>query len=192
MAYLLYDDDIKELVRQETEAAWKSGKLDIKFLCANCPNMEAIFNEALRLNGGAMVSRVVLERTTIGGKDLLPGSSILIPSRQLHTNEDVWGSNVREFEAARFLKKKSLARHSSFRPFGGGSTYCPGRVLAKEEVYGFVAILLHRYDMKLADDPSHGGRKSPFPRLNDTTPALGITGPLKNMDVVVEMTNMLG
>lgn len=192
MAYLLYDDEIKELVRQETEAAWKSGKLDIKFLCANCPNLEAIFNEALRLNGGAMVSRVVLERTMIGGKDLLPGSSILIPSRQLHTNEDVWGSNVREFEATRFLKKKSLARHSSFRPFGGGSTYCPGRVLAKEEVYGFVAILFHRFNMELADVATDGRKKPPFPRLNDTTPALGITGPLKSMDVIVDMTDASG
>ncbi|KAI8944156.1 cytochrome P450 [Xylaria longipes] len=153
LAYLLYDGNLFKLVKSETEAAWYSGKLDIKHLCCNCPNLEAVFYEALRLNGGAMVSRVVLEQTTIGGKILKPGDSILIPSRQLHTNECVWGEDVRAFNAKRFLKNKALARHSSFRPFGGGLTYCPGRVLAKEEVYGFVAIMMHRFDMQLAPAP---------------------------------------
>lgn len=176
-----------KLVREETEAAWQSGQLDIKYLCANCPNLEAIFHESLRLNGGAMVSRVVLEKTTVGGKTLQPGNSILIPSRQLHTNEKVWGENVREFDAQRFLKQKSLARHSSFRPFGGGLTYCPGRVLAKQEVYGLIAILFHHYDMTIAQSPA-----PPFPKLNDTTPALGITGPLKSMDIMVEISQREG
>ncbi|OTB08911.1 hypothetical protein M426DRAFT_70836 [Hypoxylon sp. CI-4A] len=189
LAYLVYDDSLKELISQETEAAWKYGVLDIKYLCANCPNLEAIFNEALRLNGGAMVSRVVLQEALLGNKVLQPGNSIIIPSRQLHTNENVWGPNVREFEATRFLKKKSLARHSSFRPFGGGSTYCPGRVLAKEEVYGFVAVLFHRFDIKLAKLEGDKGQMPPFPRLNNTTPALGITGPLKNMDVTIEVVS---
>lgn len=84
--------------------------------------------------------------------------------------------------------KKSLVRHPSFRPFGGGATYCPGRVLAKEEVYGFLAILLHRLEMKLSDRPGQGRLKQPFPRMNDTTPALGITGPVTSMDVLVDLT----
>ncbi|KAH9905725.1 cytochrome P450 [Xylariomycetidae sp. FL2044] len=186
IAHLLYDEALLAAVKQETEQAWPGGELDIKHLCANCPQLESLFHEALRLNGGAMVSRVVLRETVVGGKTLSPGNAVLMPSRQLHTNEDVWGDTVRDFDPARFLgKKKSLARHSSFRPFGGGATYCPGRVLAKEEVYGFVAILLHRFDIKLA---TRYGEKPPFPRLNDTTPALGITGPLKSMDVMVDVT----
>ncbi|KAJ2999271.1 hypothetical protein NUW58_g45 [Xylaria curta] len=185
LAYLLYDNDLFMSIKCETEAAWHSGKLDIKHLCANCPNLEAVFYEALRLNGGAMVSRVVLEQTTIGGKILKAGDSILIPSRQLHTNERVWGEDVREFNAKRFLKNKALARHSSFRPFGGGLTYCPGRVLAKEEVYGFIAILMHRFDMRLA--LAEDGSKPPFPVLNDSVPALGITGPLIGANVLVDV-----
>ncbi|KAF2971334.1 hypothetical protein GQX73_g2192 [Xylaria multiplex] len=185
LSYLLYDDDLFRSVKSETEAAWHSGELDIKYLCANSPTLEAVFHEALRLNGGAMVSRVVLEETTIGGKVLTPGDSILIPSRQLHTNECVWGPDVRQFNPKRFLKNKSLARHSSFRPFGGGLTYCPGRVLAKEEVYGFIAILMHRFDIQLA--LAHDGSKPPFPILNDTTPALGITGPLRETEIFVDV-----
>lgn len=108
-----------------------------------------------------------------------------MPSRQLHTNENVWGENVRDFDPFRFLKRKGLARHSSFRPFGGGGTYCPGRVLAREEVYGFIAILLHRYEMELASDSADEEERPPFPLLNDATPALGITGPMRDMDVIV-------
>ncbi|KAK8026494.1 cytochrome P450 [Apiospora marii] len=190
LAHLLFDESLKDLVRQETEAAWHTGQLDIKYLCANCPNLEAIFNETLRLNGGAMVSRVVLHETNVGGKVLRAGNTILIPSRQLHTNEDVWGGNVRTFQWDRFLQKKSLVRHSSFRPFGGGQTFCPGRVLAKEEVYGFVAILLHQYDLKLVRRPGAGDGLPDFPRLNDATPALGITGPLWSDDLAVEMNRI--
>ncbi|KAI1363651.1 cytochrome P450 [Xylaria arbuscula] len=186
LGYLLYNEDLFSLVKAETEAAWVSGTLDIKYLCANCPHLESIFHEALRLNGAAMVSRVVLEKTTIGGKELKPGDSILIPSRQIHTNEKVWGSDNREFRADRFLKNRSLARHASYRPFGGGLTYCPGRVLAKEEVYGFIAILFHRFDLKLA--LTSEGLKPPFPSLNDSIPALGITGPLKDADILVDIT----
>lgn len=139
-----------------------------------------------------MVSRKVLEPTTIGGKILQPGNSVIIPSRQLHKNEAVWGENVNDFDAFRFTKNKGLARHSSFRPFGGGVTYCPGRILAKEEVFGFIAILLHRFNIRLAELPEANGEKQIFPQLDDSTPALGITGPVKSMDVVVEMTLAVG
>ena len=187
LSHLLFEETLLDLVRAETEAAWSNGTLHVKSLCANSPNLETIFCEALRLNGGAMVSRKVLAPTDIGGKALQPGNSIIIPSRQLHKNKDVWGFDVNEFDAFRFAKKKSLARHSSYRPFGGGVTYCPGRVLAKEEVFGFIAIILHRFDIKLAQ---HSGsqQKQAFPRLDDSTPALGITGPVKSMDVIVNMS----
>ena len=175
------------IVQAEIEAAWSSDTLDVKYLCAHSPSLDAIFCEALRLNGGAMVSRKVLEPTDIGGKVLAAGNAVIIPSRQLHTNKDVWGSDVKEFDAFRFAKKKSLGRHSSFRPFGGGVTYCPGRVLAKEEVFGFVALVLHRFKIKLAQLDRNENKKQTFPKLDESKPALGITGPVQGMDVIVDM-----
>ena len=65
-------------------------------------------------------------------------------------------------------------------------TYCPGRVLAKEEVFGFLAILFRQFDLKLAENVGPNGGKQAFPRLDDSTPALGITGPVKTMDVFIE------
>ena len=186
VAHLLFNEDLLSTVRCETETAWKDGRLDRKSLCANSPVLDAMFHEALRLNGGAMVARKVLEPLELGGKFLQTGQTVLIPSRQLHKNEKVWGSDVNEFKAFRFAKDKNLSRHSSFRPFGGGVTYCPGRVLAKEEVFGFVAILLHRFNLKLSN--TAGASQQIFPELDDTIPALGISGPIKGMDVFADLT----
>ena len=185
--HLLFNEDLLRLVRSETENAWEDGQLDKKHLCANSPILDAMFHEALRLNGGAMVARKVLQPLELGGKILQQGNTVLIPSRQLHKNENVWGHDVNEFNAFRFAKDKSLAQHSSFRPFGGGVTYCPGRVLAKEEVFGFIAILSHRFDLKLAKMAVSGTSQQTFPRLDDTIPALSISGPVKGMDIHVDL-----
>ncbi|KAI1171189.1 cytochrome P450 [Nemania sp. FL0916] len=183
ISYLLYDSRLFEEVKNETEAAWRSQKLDIKFLCANCPHLESVLNETLRIKNGAGALRVVVEETQVGTKMLQAGNSILIPFRQLHSNRNVWGPSVDDFDPYRFLKQKSLARHPSFRPFGGGGTLCPGRTLAKEQVFGFIAILLHRFSIKLAGSTT----QQPFPRLNDLSPSLGIGGPVKGTDVMVHL-----
>ncbi|KAI0439832.1 cytochrome P450 [Xylaria telfairii] len=183
LAYLLHDISLLEQVKQETEAAWFDGSLDLKYLSANCPLLNSTFHEVLRVKNGAGALRVVTKDTRIGQKHLKAGNSIMIPFRQLHVNKNVWGPKFAEFDPYRFLSKKSLARHPSFRPFGGGLTYCPGRMLAREQVFGFVAILLHRFTIKLAQIP--GGQS--FPRFNDLTPSLGISGPIKGMDVIISI-----
>lgn len=187
LSHLLFNEDLLKLVRAETEAAWQDETLRVKYLCTHSPNLDAIFCEVLRLNSGAMSTRRILSPTEIGGKVLQPGNFLLIPSRQLHKNKEVWGSDVSEFDAFRFVKNKGLARHSSYRPFGGGESYCPGRTLAKEEVFGFIAILLHRFNIKLARLGHVKGEKQVFPQVEVSTPGLGITGPAKNMDVIVDM-----
>jgi cytochrome P450 len=185
MAQLLYDRPLLEQVKQETEAAWQSGELDIKYLSEHCPVLDAVFNEVLRHKNAAGAMRLVAEQTTIGSKKLEPGNMAYVPFYQIHTNENVWGDRCLEFDHTRFLKRKSLARNTSFRPFGGGGTYCPGRTLAKQEVFSAVAIILHRFDVRLA---VMGEMKQPFPILNIKTPSLGLNGPVKGMDIIVDMT----
>ncbi|CAD6574398.1 MAG: hypothetical protein ASARMPRED_006688 [Alectoria sarmentosa] len=182
IAHLLFNERLLQEVGPEIEAAWKDNALDIKHLCANAPVLDGVFHESLRLNGGAMMSRKVLARTNIGRKVLQPGTNVLIPSRQLHMNEQVWGADCARFDAGRFVENKTLLRHSSYRPFGGGVSYCPGRVMAKEQVYAFVGILFHRFGMKLSQKDG-----IEFPRLDESMPSLGITGPVKGMDIVLDL-----
>ncbi|KAK8037681.1 hypothetical protein PG991_001027 [Apiospora marii] len=182
---LLYDDSLMRLAQSETESAWKTGQLDIKTLCANCPNLDSIFNEVLRLNNTAAAARVVSQTVILGGKELRPGSTVVMPFRQLHLAEDAWGADVSEFRPSRFLERKSLARSPSFRPFGGGSSLCPGRTLVRHEVFGFLSVLLRRFHLSLATDKS--GKRPPFPRLNSITPSFGINGPVPGMDVIIHI-----
>lgn len=134
----------------------------------------------------ASAARSVTSEVEIGGKLLQPGSIVMIPFRLLHSNENVWGETVDAFDHTRFLKKKSLARHPSFRPFGGGSTYCPGKVLAKQELFGVVAILLHRFNLVLAQ--INGQTKQPFPRMNVNKPSVGFNGPVEGDDLYLDLS----
>ncbi|KAH7304460.1 cytochrome P450 [Stachybotrys elegans] len=185
IAYILYDKALFESVKAETDAAWSSGQLDIKSLHMNSPNLDAAFNEVLRLKNSAAAVRVATNKSTIGGTTIPAGSMIVMPFRQLHMNEKVWGPNVAEFDPTRFLQRKSWARSSSFRPFGGGSTLCPGQVLARQEVYGFVAILLKRFDVALALNEAN--EKPEFPHLNTVTPSFGINGPMEGTDIIINI-----
>lgn len=177
------DRQIYDTVRQEVNASWKSEQLDIKSLCANAPILDATFHECLRLKAGAMMGRKVQAPTRIGNKLLKPGASVLIPSRQLHSNENVWGPNYRNLDVTRFAENKGLLKHSSYRPFGGGVSFCPGRKIAKEQVFALVAILFHRFDLALSKET-----RSEFPRLDLSTPALGVTGPAKGMDIFLDLS----
>ena len=76
----------------------------------------------------------------IGGKLLKPGYRVMSPFRQLHFNEEIFGREVESCDPDRFLLKGSLACDASFRSFGGGSTLCPGRFIARQEVFVFVAL----------------------------------------------------
>lgn len=188
LTHLVYDPPLLEEVKRETEAAWQSGQLNIKYLGDSCPVLDATFNEVLRHKNAAGAMRLIKEKTEIGSptKKLQPGNMVYIPFHQIHTNEVVWGERCLDFDHTRFLKRKSLARHASFRPFGGGATYCPGRTLAKQEVFSAVAIILHRFDVRLAT-MGNKVQSQVFPVLNVKTPSLGLNGPVKGMDVIVEM-----
>lgn len=132
-----------------------------------------------------MSVRTVQSPTTIGGKTLRTGGDVLIMHRALHSNEAVWGADATQFNPERFLKNKALATHASYRPFGGGSTYCPGRVIARQEVFIFLAIALQRLDMELAPGQA-------FPQLDDTQPSIGVTGPRPDMDLFVTVSERRG
>lgn len=185
LAYILYDERLRHAVKQEVNAAWESGELDIKSLCVNATVLNSTFHECLRLNAGAMMGRRVSAPTRIGNKILKPGACILIPSRQLHSNEDVWGANHKDFDVKRFAGNEGRLKHSSYRPFGGGVSYCPGRKIAKEQVFGLVAILIHRFDIAMSK-----GKRLEFPRIDASTPALGVLSPARDMDVLVDLSHI--
>lgn len=123
---------------------------------------------------------------------MLPqGYRVLAPYRQLHYNEDVFGKNAGEFDPERFLVNKDLIHHPSFRPFGGGANYCPGRFIARQEVCVFIALVLDRFDIeRLVERPGTTHKGTPMdrlPKLSMWRPCIGVMGPADGEDVMVRV-----
>lgn len=158
---------------------------NISQLLEDSPLLNSTYDEVLRHTNNAMGVRLVVNQTKIGGKTLRPGRKLLMPYRQMHLDRDVWGPGAANFDAGRFMRDKSLSRSSSFRPFGGGNGYCPGRFLARREVFMFVATVLRRFELGLL--PSSDGSKPTCPDLDETTPTGGILSPVAGQDVIVQV-----
>ena len=154
------------------------------YLLDNCPVLASVDDELLRLVNAPIGTRLVVSETSLGGKKLRPGKKILMPYRQLHMDTQIFGPDTNKFKSERFLQDKNLIRNTSYRPFGGGNTYCPGRFMSRREICMFVALLLHRFDARLHEG---NGEKPPFPRMDFKIPASGMFGSVPRDDVVVEV-----
>lgn len=143
--------------------------------------MDAVFNETLRLATGATSARNVDSTTIISGKKLVAGSKIIIPYRQLHYDEGVFGPAVRTFNPSRFIDRKELRNSPYFKPFGGGTTYCSGRFIARRQIFALVAVILTNYDVELED------KQKGIPLLNMTKPTLGVMDPAGDGDILINI-----
>jgi cytochrome P450 len=188
LAYMLHHPELLAAIRAEvadaTSAASPTACADQ--LSTTCPLLVALYHEILRLVTSSVSVRNVATDVTVGGKLLRKGGRIIIPYRQMLFNRDVFGADAGEFNVERFLANKSLASNPSFRPYGGGTTYCPGRFLAKTEVLSAVAVAAARFDMELVTE-GYQGRGVGFPLLEMKKPCLGIMGPVDGDDVVVRV-----
>ena len=190
VAYILFDPELMVALRAETSLAYQNGSINLHHLVNNCPRLHAVYFETLRVANGAPSARKIVAPTPMGSKVLRMGNSILIPFRQLHHKKAIFGSTADRFDAQRFLEDKTLMKSPSFKPFGGGVNYCPGRFLAKQEMLVFVALLLNRFDIELTSESlKNGANPMPprFPKLNESTPALGVNDPVKGSDVYVRL-----
>ena len=181
MAYLVYDPSLYAIIKAEVTVAVRDGLPGLETRLEECPRLAALYDEVLRLTASSASIRTVESDTPLRNVVLSAGGKVLMPFRQLHFNKEVFGSNVNEFDAERFLRDKSLGKSSSFRPFGGGATYCPGRYVAKREVMVFIALAMSQFDdIRLAEK-----EQSAFPKLDTRTPSLGIMMPMAGEDVQV-------
>lgn len=182
LSNMIYDPDLLQAIRKEVAPSFsKDGKIDMQSL-PGCPLLDAALNETLRVTSVNSSARKIEEPVVVGGKTLQTDRKIMMPYRQLHIDENIFGSDEISFNADRFFKNKDLSRSPSFKPFGGGSTYCSGRFIAKREVVAFVALAVHLYDLQL-EDPNKA-----FPKMNETKPTLGIMDPVQGDNIGLVVT----
>jgi cytochrome P450 len=172
-------------IRAEVEAAMPDGKLNMKDLMNSSPHLNSLIDESLRLTTNSISVRTILEDTQLAGKTFRKNNHIMMPYRQLHGKESVFGTNAAIFEPDRFAKNPALRRSSCFKPFGGGSTWCPGRFAARQETAAFIAVVLYRFELSLVNN-SDGSLPS-FPRLEGAKPCFGMMGTVDNDDLTVRI-----
>ncbi|KAI1859823.1 hypothetical protein JX265_010272 [Neoarthrinium moseri] len=92
-------------------------------------------------------------------KEHFPEGTVLsVPSFTIHHDADVWGSDVEEFNADRWLNL-SQQQKVCFNPFSYGPRACVGQNVAIMELALIVGTAFHRYDFTLYQDKleSHEG-----------------------------------
>lgn len=125
--------------------------VDPAHLRERCPLLASTSNEVLRYVGSSTSTMVVQEDVWIDDDRYLltKGAWVQISAMAVHSDPDTWGPDAGSFNPERFLK--GLKVHpSANRTFGGGSTLCPGRHLATDEILVLTAMLLHTFDVEFA------------------------------------------
>ena len=183
LAFICHNPELIYLLREETKSAFKGGRRpDISYLNEYCPNLRGVWLETLLLTAFSASVRYVTKDTDINGFMLRKGGRVMIPYQQLHSNEEVFGDAVERFNPRRFVDNPKLDRNSTWRPFGGSETMCPGRHVAKHAVLSFVAMVLQRFDVELA-------HSQPMPRADDSKPVVGMVPPMEGDDVIVRLAS---
>ena len=144
-----------EEIRQEIDAVTthENGQynIDLTALKENCPLLTSTYREMLRFRAVGTSVRRVMKDTVFAGQWLLKKDSLVqMPSRVLHQDPELWGSDVEEFKPHRFMKSEASKRPSDvcFRAFGGGKTLCPGRHFSTNEILICVVLFVARFDVK--------------------------------------------
>jgi len=163
------DPTILARVMDELHAAEKSdGSLDIAILVAQ-PLLQSLWTETLRLYTDVLVTRNLSEDILLpldeDGKrqvTLKKGDNVFAPSWLGHHDPTAWSSAKTRpydvFHAERFLATDPKTGDQTFSmggtagkffPFGGGKTICPGRIFAKQEGLGALAMILLRFEFEV-------------------------------------------
>ncbi|KXX74860.1 Cholesterol 7-alpha-monooxygenase [Madurella mycetomatis] len=138
-----------EVSKGVTTAPDGTQAIDLAFVKGSCPVLLSTFQEVFRVNSIGVSTRFALEDHLLDGKYLLKkGSTVMIPAHVQHSDPQLWGETVHEFDHKRFLRG-SGKRHNpiAWRGFGGGTTLCPGRHFATTEILLFSALMVLRFDV---------------------------------------------
>ncbi|KAI1146364.1 cytochrome P450 [Nemania diffusa] len=185
MIYHIYSDptlleDCRREVSKIVQSDSNIRRLDISNVKTECPTLLSILQEVLRFHGTGISTRMVLEDHCLDGQYLLKkGSMLMIPGPVQHSFKDVWGDNVDEFYAQRFVRSSKRQRPNpvAFRGFGGGTVLCPGRHFASTELIAFAALMIMRFDIEPI-----GGEWN-YPGTEKAPPSAAVAPPDVDMEV---------
>jgi cytochrome P450 len=142
--YLMgFDQGAQEKARAEAQSVLQ-GRAATGDDVEHLPFIRQIIDEALRLYPPAgMLSRTAQKNDTLGGREVRPGDTVMIPIYALGRHEQLW-DDPDAFKPERFADRKSIDRYA-YLPFGDGPRICIGASFALQEAVIILATLLSRF-----------------------------------------------
>jgi cytochrome P450 len=138
-----FDPTVQARARSEAQSVL-SGRTATAQDVPNLPVTRMIIDEALRLYPpAALVSRTALKHDTLGGRDIRPGDTVILPIYALHRSHQLW-PQPDQFNPDRFANRKQIQRFT-YLPFGDGPRICIGASFATQEAVIILATLLARF-----------------------------------------------
>ena len=134
--------EIGARVHAEIAEATAGGPVEAAHLEA-LPYTRQVFQEAVRLYPpAAIVTRRVNSAFTLGGEELRPGTTLMVPIYAIHRHETLWAA-PNTFDPDRFGAEQAAQRHRyAYMPFGAGPRICIGAGFAELEAVAILAVLL--------------------------------------------------
>ncbi|KAL8643776.1 MAG: hypothetical protein Q9226_008130 [Calogaya cf. arnoldii] len=166
--HIFSDEQLLQRIRTELEASaiarssdGSTQTLKVMSMRAYCHLLHATFKEVLRHHALGSSVRYVREDILLDGKYFLKkGMVVQMPMGVIHRNRHAWGNDATSFRPERFLAdgseeggknvRQTNTAHA-FRPFGGGTSLCPGRHVATLETMALAALMVLRFDVRPAD-----------------------------------------
>ena len=78
VSHLAHSPALLEQIREEVLPAVQGKQVDETYLLEQCPKLDSLVSETLRLTVTSSLARVILEPTVVGGKMLKPGNKIMV------------------------------------------------------------------------------------------------------------------
>ncbi|KAI4254491.1 MAG: hypothetical protein LQ352_003066 [Teloschistes flavicans] len=190
IVHVLSDAQLLEDVRGEIEAVAirrEEGKpiLQVLQVRENCALLYSTLQETLRVHAQGSSVRYVREDIVLQERWLLKkGMVVQMPQAVMHSDPGAWGPDVGVFNPRRFLKQSTTARDdekafkpqmAAYRPFGGGTSLCPGRhfvtmeamILTAVMVMGFEVIPVQGHGWKIPTQKQESMATNVFPPDGD-------------------------
>nr|XP_006003627.1 PREDICTED: cholesterol 7-alpha-monooxygenase-like [Latimeria chalumnae] len=208
--YLLRSPEALLAVRKEidnmlylTDQKYRDATQSISFTkeqLENMPTMGSVISEALRLSSASIMIRCATEDFTLtldSGEKLAirKGDRIALVPQLQHLDPEIY-ENPLEFQYDRFLDKTGKEKTTFYKngkklkhylmPFGSGTSMCPGRFFAINEIKQFLSLLLCYYDIELLD------RSAPPLPLDNSRAGLGILQPKHDVGIRYKLKNNTG
>lgn len=146
--------------------------------------LDSAIKEALRLTTGSLVLRHVVHDQELELEDgqrwrLRAGDRVCLYPYLTHHDEEIY-PDAERFRCDRFVAKDGPPQFFKrgrrltipLMLFGGGTTMCPGRFLAHQEIKIFIATLLQTMEVEL---------KAPLPPLQRGRAGLGVYPPASEL-----------